>query len=115
MKKIFFTAFTAIATLAFTSCSKDAATTALDPATAVTITSTGFTPALLETNRDVVVRFINNDNQTHTVTADDGSFDSGDILQGSAYFVQFPNVDTIGYHCKIHPSEKGTVIVHPSR
>jgi plastocyanin len=42
---------------------------------------------------------------THTVTADDGSFDSGAVFShtGASFSQTFPTANvTINYHCKVH-------------
>jgi len=49
--------------------------------------------------------------QTHTVTADDGSFDSGDIASGGTYSLEFDTPGTFTYHCTPHPWMKATVTV----
>jgi len=48
---------------------------------------------------------------THTVTGDDNSFDSGNISAGSRFSRTFSVVGTYKYHCTIHPSMTGTVVV----
>jgi plastocyanin len=58
----------------------------------------------------------------HTVTADDDAFSSGPVSgTGNArapttfappvYMHTFDRAGTFGYHCSIHPQEKGTIIV----
>ena len=47
----------------------------------------------------------------HTVTADDGSFDSGRLNPGDSYTVAFGGQGTITYHCEIHPEMRGSVTV----
>jgi plastocyanin len=47
----------------------------------------------------------------HTVTADDGSFDSGPIAQGETFSQVFNAAGSVGYHCEIHPQMTGTIIV----
>ena len=46
----------------------------------------------------------------HTVTADDGSFDSGKMADGE-FKHAFDQPGTYGYHCSIHPDMKGMVTV----
>ena len=46
----------------------------------------------------------------HTVTADDGSFDSGKMDHGNFHHA-FAHPGVFGYHCHIHPDMKGTVTV----
>ncbi len=50
---------------------------------------------------------------THTVVADDASFDSGNIPPGGTFSHTFAGTGMVPYHCKIHPSMKGTIQVNP--
>jgi plastocyanin len=47
----------------------------------------------------------------HTVTADDGSFDSGTLQPGQSFSWTFTNPGTVTYHCNIHPFMTGSVSV----
>ena len=47
----------------------------------------------------------------HTVTADNGAFDSGIMSTGQLYTVSFAGDGTIPYHCNIHPDMHGSVVV----
>jgi plastocyanin len=53
----------------------------------------------------------NADAATHTWTADDGSWDSGSLANGASSTHTFGSAGTFAYHCAIHPSMKGTVVV----
>jgi plastocyanin len=54
----------------------------------------------------------NDGKATHTVTADDGAFDAGQVAPGStATFTAPAEPGDYGYHCKIHPSMTGTLTV----
>ncbi|MDI6716821.1 MAG: cupredoxin family copper-binding protein [Actinomycetota bacterium] len=55
--------------------------------------------------------WVNNDSVTHTVTADDGSFDSGSLRQGDSFSFTFKEKGTFKYHCRLHPRMHGTVVV----
>ncbi|MBV8083078.1 MAG: cupredoxin family copper-binding protein [Candidatus Eremiobacteraeota bacterium] len=57
------------------------------------------------------VVWTNKDDDPHTVTADDGSFDSKGLGQGDTYRHVFTKPGTYPYHCSAHPYMKGTVIV----
>ena len=57
------------------------------------------------------VSFVNKDSAVHTVTADDGSFNSGDIAQGATWTYTFNTPGTFTYHCIYHQWMKGTVVV----
>jgi plastocyanin len=51
--------------------------------------------------------------QSHTVTALDGSFDSGTVAPGSAADIVFETPGLFTYTCALHPSMKGFVVVSP--
>jgi plastocyanin len=57
------------------------------------------------------VTWTNSDAQGHTATADDGSFDTGTIGNGTSKSVTFATAGTFAYHCSIHPAMTGTVTV----
>lgn len=54
-----------------------------------------------------------NQGRTHTVTADDGTFDSGRIAGGATFSMTFKKAGTYAYHCAIHPAMVGQVVVTP--
>jgi len=57
------------------------------------------------------ITWTNNGALPHTVTADDGSFDSGRLNPGDSYTVAFDGQGTVTYHCAIHPEMRGSVTV----
>jgi plastocyanin len=57
------------------------------------------------------VKWTNEDSITHTVTADDGAFDSGNLAAGKAFSFTFDQAGTFAYHGKIHQRMTGTVTV----
>lgn len=57
------------------------------------------------------VTWVNNDDAPHTVTASDGSFNSGNLNAGQAWSHTFTAPGTYAYYCSYHPWMKGTVIV----
>jgi plastocyanin len=48
---------------------------------------------------------------SHTITADNGSWDSGSLGKGQSFSQVFTQAGTFTYHCAVHPSMKGTVVV----
>jgi plastocyanin len=60
------------------------------------------------------VTWTNNDGATHAIASDTGdpaAFSSDPISSGATYSFTFTQPGTYAYHCSIHPSMKGTVIV----
>jgi hypothetical protein len=57
-----------------------------------------------------IVVWYNNDSVTHTVTARDNSFDSGNLSPGDTYQYTFEQSGELEYYCTIHPSMVGTII-----
>src|SRR5215218_6277341 len=58
------------------------------------------------------ITWTNKGDEPHTVTADDGSFDSERLNPGDSYTVAFGGQGTVTYHCEIHPDEmRGSVTV----
>jgi len=76
----------------------------------VSIVNMSFSPASLSVTAGTTITWTNNDNTTHTVTADDNSFDSGNIAPGTKYSRLFSAAGTYTYHCTIHPMMKGTIV-----
>jgi plastocyanin len=57
------------------------------------------------------VTWINRDSAPHTATADDGSFDTGDLEEGKLKSESFKDPGTFTYFCEVHPDMHGTVEV----
>lgn len=57
------------------------------------------------------VNFYNDDADIHTITAKDGSFDSGLMFQGGNWTYVFNSPGTYEYYCLPHPWMLGTVTV----
>lgn len=57
------------------------------------------------------VEWINQDPLAHTITADDGSWDSGELAAGQRYVRVFAQPGRYTYHCRPHPQMTGVVIV----
>jgi plastocyanin len=76
-----------------------------------TIQNFAFHPATVNVKAGQKVTWTNDDSTTHTVTADDGSFDSGDLSPGKTFSSTLAKSGTIKYHCSIHSFMHGTVSV----
>ena len=83
----------------------------LAQAQAVTIVDFAFQPATLEVPVGTTVTWTNQGSAPHTVTADDGSFDSGTLQPGGTFSMTFDTPGTFTYHCEIHPNMMGTIVV----
>lgn len=77
----------------------------------VNIQGFAFSPGTLQVAAGTTVTWTNNDQVAHTVTADDGSFDSGDIPPGGTFSMTFDTPGTVAYHCKIHPNMTASITV----
>jgi plastocyanin len=75
----------------------------------------GFNPKSLTVIPGTIVRWVNYGKEGHTVTSDDGYFDSGPLAPGATFYVLFYKPGTYHYTCR--PRGKmgmvGTVIVRP--
>ena len=69
----------------------------------------GFSPARVSIKVGQTVVWTNNDQRDHDVTAEDGSFGSGNLKSGQSYSHTFTAVGTFAYGCSLHPRERGTV------
>ena len=49
----------------------------------------------------------------HTVTADLGAFNSGSMAESNTFTFTFTTPGTYDYHCSIHPTMVGQIIVNP--
>jgi plastocyanin len=78
---------------------------------AVSIVGMSFSPASLTVTKGATVTWTNNDAIDHTVTANDGSFDSGHIAPGGKYSKSFSTAGTVAYHCAIHAGMTGSIVV----
>lgn len=80
-------------------------------AEAITIDDFAFSPAELGVEAGAEVEVTNDDDAAHTWTADDGTFDSGNLESGDSFRHTFDEAGTFAFHCELHPSMKGTVVV----
>jgi len=78
---------------------------------AVTIVDFNFDPSPITVAAGTEVTWTNEDDATHTVTAEDDSFDSDDLEKGATYAETFDEAGTFAYVCSIHPSMSGELVV----
>jgi plastocyanin len=96
-----------------TACSKSGNNTANSNNNSSTVYMKGsvFSSSNLQVVAGSKVTWKNDDSEVHTVTADDNSFDSGDIQPGGSFNYSFNSMGTFGYHCKHHAGMTGSVVV----
>jgi plastocyanin len=79
--------------------------------TAVEMRGMAFAPQHLEVGASATVEWTNRDPLAHTITADDGSWDSGPIAPGGTWRHTFDQPGTYSFHCTPHPFMTGVVVV----
>jgi plastocyanin len=77
----------------------------------VVIRSSSFQPHDVRVPVGGTVAWTNEDPTAHTVTADDGSFDSGGLEQGEGFSRTFDDEAIHEYFCSLHPGMRGAVLV----
>jgi plastocyanin len=77
----------------------------------VTIQDFRFSPVELTVQPGTTVTWVNEGDAPHTVTADDGSFDSGRLQPGQSFSYTFQGQGTVAYHCEIHRQMTASVTV----
>jgi plastocyanin len=78
----------------------------------VTIKNFAYSPKEIEIKQGDTVVWTSQDGISHTVTADQGEFDSGDIVKGDPPFQHtFASAGEVKYHCDHHGGMKGKVTV----
>lgn len=79
--------------------------------TSVTIVDFAYAPQEMRATVGTPLTWANEDWAPHTVTAEDGSFDSGRLDEGASFQHAFSEPGTYAYHCTFHPGMVGAVIV----
>jgi plastocyanin len=57
------------------------------------------------------VTWVNQDEDAHTVTADNGRFTSAGLDRGEQFSYQFTAAGTYAYHCALHPHMTARIVV----
>lgn len=70
-----------------------------------------YNPTPLNIHSGDRVTFVNDDEEAHTVTSDDKSFDSEGLDGGKTWQHVFAKPGTYKYFCELHPYMKATIIV----
>lgn len=78
----------------------------------VVMEDTQYVPKEITVKTGTTVIWVNADPVDHTVTANDGKFDSGDLGEGDTFTYTFTKPGVYEYGCLLHPPDmKGTVTV----
>jgi plastocyanin len=88
----------------------------VDPVPAVSIKNMAFSPATLTVKAGTTVTWTNDDTASHTIVSNDGSavvYKSSVLATGASFPFTFKDAGTYSYHCGIHPSMKGIIVVQP--
>jgi plastocyanin len=94
-----------------TPASDQSADTAAAAQVAVSIANFAYDPNPVTVNVGDTVTWTNNDGVPHTVTANDGSFQSGTLQPGQSFSFTFTAPGSIDYHCEFHANMSGQVVV----
>jgi plastocyanin len=78
----------------------------------VTIGYSTYTPSHLDVLTGDTVMWSNTSARVHTVTAEDGSFDSGRVPVGNHFEHGFGAAGAYRYYCRLHPTIRGEVDAH---
>ncbi|TSA44946.1 hypothetical protein D4R51_02730 [bacterium] len=78
---------------------------------AVTIQNFAFSPASLTIKKGESVTWTNEDSAPHQIASDTNAFSGNAINKGQTYSFTFNTAGEFDYHCAIHPSMKGKIIV----
>jgi len=87
------------------------ATSSMRPSHTVAIKGFAFSPKTLTIAAGESVRFVNQDQEAHTVVADKGAFNSGGLDTSDSWTVKLQKPGKYSYFCSLHPYMKGTIVV----
>jgi plastocyanin len=73
-----------------------------------------FNPTPVKIHAGDRVTFVNDDDEAHTATAADKSFDSEGLDSGGTWQHVFAKPGTYNYFCELHPYMKATLLVLPA-
>lgn len=78
----------------------------------VDIKNFAFSPQTINVKLGTKITWINNDSVPHTITSDsDNILNSPTISPGELFSFTFDNIGITNYHCNIHKTMKGTIVV----
>jgi len=77
----------------------------------IVIENFSFEPATLTVKVGTTVTWVNKDDEPHTATATDKSFNSKTLDNGDRFSQEFKAPGTYNYYCALHPKMTGKIIV----
>jgi plastocyanin len=77
--------------------------------TAITIENFQYSPNPIVVKAGDTITVTNDDGTAHTLTADDGRFDTGDLTGGAEKTITVAAPGTYAYHCDIHNYMTGKI------
>ena len=77
----------------------------------VAVTDGAFGPATLTIAVGDAVTWTNTDDSPHTVTAEGGAFDSGNLNEGLSFSFTFTEAGAYAYVCSYHDEMRATIVV----
>ena len=81
-------------------------------AVAVNIAGFAFSPDVIKITKGTTVTWTNNDEMPHSIVSGGSTeLSSTTLNKGESYQHTFSNVETISYHCGVHPFMSGTIQV----
>jgi plastocyanin len=111
--RIFMPAVVAAAVLLGTAAFPNAAVATT--AQTVEIKDFAFKPAVLNVAAGDTVKFLNHDQEAHTVVAQNGAFKSDGLDTNDQWTVRLTKPGKYPYFCSLHPYMKGTIVVRAAR
>jgi plastocyanin len=117
MKRRFFTILiaTALAAVFAFGCGNNKSTNSNPPppptGNTVSISGFAFSPSSLTISAGDSVTWTNHDAVAHTTTSNTGVWNSGSLSQNQSFTFRFMNAGTYPYHCAIHTTMTGTIVV----
>ncbi len=79
----------------------------------VEITAFTFKPEKLTVNPGDTIVWTNRDIVPHTATANDGGWDTGEILQNQSKSITLDKKYDLSYFCRFHPAMKALLTLFP--
>jgi plastocyanin len=114
MNRLFMGLQVALLAVTLTACASAAVPPLLPAVATVHIKDFKYHPPALTVHVGDRVTFINDDDEAHTVTATDKSFDSEGLDTTGTWQHVFNKPGNYHYFCELHPYMKGTIVVLPA-